>query len=332
MRRPADQLVHRRTHGFSVLLALLALLLSSGCSRPAPAPVVDSAPAAVAFWGDSLFEGFPKPPFAADGSDSVPGAFAAHNPGSKVYNGGISGQLAAEIAVRQGGLPLRLTVAGGVIPPSGDVAVVPADTLGWRLDRYWGDEGTIAGVPGVLERDLTAFRFRRSAPGAAVPVSDPQPFVSGVGAEHRDDVQVLLAGRNDIGYVSPAGDPVSRVVAATRAMVNFLPSGQRALVCGTITAIDEGQGTEGYDAVVSINDQLAAAYPYSYWDMRAWLVHDAIYALKITPTPEDLADMAADTLPPSIMVPGETLHYSPATAAALADEIRVQLTNRGWAG
>jgi hypothetical protein len=115
-------------------------------------------------------------------------------------------------------------------------------------------------------------------------------------------------------------------------MVNFLPSGQRALVCGTITATYERKGTEGYDAVVSINQQLAAAYPYSYWDMRAWLVHDAINAEGITPTPQDLDNIAADALPPSIMVPGDNVHYSPATAAALSREIQTQLANRGWAG
>jgi hypothetical protein len=97
-----------------------------------------------------------------------------------------------------------------------------------------------------------------------------------------------------------------------------------------MTATYEKKGTPGYDEVLLVNKRLAAQYPYSYWDLKEWTVHKAIYAVGITPTAEDLDNMAADTVPPSIMVKGDPVHYSPATAAALADEIRAQLVSRGW--
>lgn len=314
-----------------VLGVLVALLLLPSCTRAEPGAVSLGAPSDVAFWGDSLTEGWPAPPFATDRSDSMPGVFAARNPTSKVYNGGVAGQSAAEVAIRQGGLTLRLSVKGGRIPRAGEVEVAPIDVLGWRLDRYWSSVGTIAGVDGFLERDRTKFRFTRSGAGDPVPVDGPQTFLPTDGLERREAVQVLFVGRNDIDYDSPAGDAADRVVAATQAMVEFLPNGQRALVCGTTTATTEGRGTDGYREIALINARLAAEYPYSYFDVRGWLVHDAIRALGITPTAEDLANMAADTLPPSIMVADDTVHYSPATAAALAQEIQVQLADRGWA-
>lgn len=290
-----------------------------------------STAAKVSFWGDSLLEGFPKPLFAADQSDSLPGAFAKLHPGLRIHNGGKSGQSADEIAIRQGGLVPVLTVAGGIIPASGSVAVSTDAVLGWRLDRgIGGTTGTLAGVPGTLTRSADALTFTRSTAGSAVPATGPQVW-NAAGREWADGVQVIMAGRNDIGYTSSAGAVVDRVLSATRAMVESLtPQHPRVLLLGTITATGETRNSTGWQQVTAINKGLQQMYPHFFWDYRAWLVSEAMSALQITPTATDLQRMQADTLPPSLMAPGDAVHYSPATAAAGAARISTELRNRGW--
>ena len=313
-----------------VLLLLVGVLSGISPFHRAPPATQQQAAPVVAFWGDSLFEGFPRPPFASDGSDSVAGQFdLGYTPGTS-YNGGAAGQSAAEIAIRQGGLPLHLQVDGGTIPASGTVIVRAVEVIGWRLDRAWAVEGSIQSVAGVLVRAGATLKFTRSNAGSATRVRSSALFVSKPGQTYRASTQVLLAGRNDIGYSSKAGAPADRTIAATRAMVDSLPVGRRVLVLGTITASWERRGTPGYHEVLRINSSLKSLYPANFWDYRSWLVHDAIYALGIEPTAEDLANMAADTVPPSIMVPGDGLHYSPATAAAAAARLHTELSARHW--
>ena len=285
----------------------------------------------VSFWGDSLFDGWPRGPFNADQSDSLPGVFATQNPGVTVYNGGKQGQSADEIAIRQGGIVPMLTVTGGTIPASGGVTVTTDAVIGWRLDRTIADTtGTLAGIPGTLTRSGSVLTFTRTTAGTATAVAGAVPWEAS-GRAYAGGVQVILAGRNDVGYTSSAGPVADRVVTATRAMVESLtPTHPRALILGTITATGEIRNSAGWVSVTTINDTLKALYPNLFWDYRAWLVNEAIYALGITPTAGDLANMQNDTLPPSIMVSGDSVHYSPATAAAAAARIKTELTNRGW--
>ena len=290
-------------------------------------------PLQVAFWGDSLFDGYPVPPYNVDQSNSLPGVFATLYPAATVYNFGKQGQSADEIAIRQGGIVPMLTVSGGSIPASGPVTVTSPAVFGWRLDRAADSAtGTLAGVPGTLTFVRTAspdMTFTRTTPGTAVPVAGAVPWES-AGRAYAGALQVIMAGRNDIGYNSPAGVPsVDRVVTATVAMVESLtPMNRRVLLLGTTTSTAETSGTNGYNQVTAINAALKALYPQFFWDYRAWLVKEAIYELGITPTAGDLVQMAGDTLPSSIMT--DPVHYSPATAAKAAARIKLELTNRGW--
>jgi lysophospholipase L1-like esterase len=286
-------------------------------------------PLQVSFWGDSLFDGYPVGPFNANQSDSLPGVFATLYPAATVYNGGESGQSADEIAIRQGGIVPMLTVTGGSIPASGGVTVTTAGTIGWRLDRPIVEvTGTLAGVPGTLTRSGSVLTFTRTSTGTAVPVAGAAPWES-FGRAYAGGLQIIMAGRNDIGYASPAGSIIDRVVTATAAMVGALtPARPRVLLLGATTSTAETIGTQGYTDVTGINTALKAMFPQFFWDYRAWLVKEAIYELGITPTAGDLAQIAGDTLPSSIMT--DPVHYSPATAAKAAARIKTELTNRGW--
>lgn len=311
----------------------------------------------LAAWGDSLTEGWPRPPFASDLHDSWPGVFDASWVGT-VYNGGGSGNSADEIAIRQGGYTLLLSVAGGAIPASGAVALTTTQTYGFRTDRSWacpgyliGDDGTK--VYGNLTRTGTSassqfdaslartFSFTRANPGNAVPVTGTTPFRSSPGESNKDAVQVLFAGRNDTGYNVPGTDVTKRMLAAFVAMKERPGAAhKRRLVLGTITNTGEPAGSAGYNLITAFNRQLAAWYPEDWFDLRAYLVTQAIYDQGITPTATDLSYMAKDTLPPSIManyvVDGngnatwDGTHYSVGTAAKVAAKLQAVLTSKGW--
>jgi hypothetical protein len=283
----------------------------------------------IAAWGDSLTDGIPKPPFAVDRSDSWPGVLDTMLASATVYNGGVSGQSADEIALRQGGYVLELSVAGGEIPTSGGVTVTTTSVIGWRLDRGWSCVGTLAGVPGTVSRSGSTLTFTRTSGGSAVAVASPASFFSTAGDTYKNAVSVFFIGRNDFGYSSPAGPDTDRIVAANVAMVERLgPAHPRFLLLGPTTATNELRGTSGHTAVTDVNSRLAALYPENYLDIRSYLVNESIHDQSITPTSDDLTKMAGDTLPSSIMV--DSVHYTVATAATVAQQIHDWLSAKGW--
>ena len=315
----AGNLTHREPYdgwdGARLLRGLDGRLLTSRADR-------------IAAWGDSLTQGFPRPPFAADLSDSWPGVLDAGWDGT-VFNGGVSGQSADEIAIRQGGYQLTLA-AGVTIPTTGAVDITVEQVIGWRLDRPWSAVGTLGGIAGTLSRPIgSTLTFTRTVGGDSTVAAAGTPFVSTLGETHAESVQVIFAGRNDIGYTSPAGHPVDRVIAATVAMVERPGvSHRRTLVVGITTATSETAGSTGHTYITQINRALAQLYPSLWFDLRGYLVRDAIHDLGITPTAGDTEAMSGDTLPPSIM--HDAVHYLPSTAALVAAQIKTQLTEKGW--
>lgn len=287
-----------------------------------------------AAWGDSLTDGHPQPdPFLADQSNAWPGVLASLL-GKPVYNGGKSGQSADEIALRQGGLVMAVLPDGGVIPGTGAVTVTTEQVIGWRLDRGWSCTGTVAGVHGTLSRASSTLTFTRTTDGDPVPVSAPTPFVSAPGQDYDDATTILMLGRNDINYtgVSGADAPIERIVSANIAAVQSLtPANPRFLILGTINATGEAYtatGTGAYRQVTESNRILSELFPQNYLDIRSYIVNESIYDQGITPTETDLANISTDRPPPSIMLDG--VHYTPATAATVAQRIHTWLTEKGW--
>jgi len=291
----------------------------------------------VACVGDSLTDGYDGTTSYWPDTDAWPYKMGQLLPSFvTVFNRGESGQTVDEISIRLGALPLVCTVAGGEIPASGPVSVTIPAGVGWRPDRTWDFLGSLAGVPGTLTRTTTAtttLTFTRTTPGTAVTVAAPATFVSAQDV-HREDTVVIFAGRNDVAYSVAGADGTiaNHVVLSTIRLVNHLtPQVKQVLLVGTTTSTSEPSGTSGYNTVVSINEQLAALYPGKFFDLRHYLVAQAIYDLGITPDATDLTKIAGDTLPPSIMVSGDSIHYSKATATLVAAQIYKQLTSRRWA-
>jgi hypothetical protein len=285
-----------------------------------------------AAWGDSLTDGWTKPPFAADQSDSWPGVLATLL-GKPVYNGGKSGQSADEIALRQGGMVMLVVPAGGVIPASGAVTVTTSSAIGWRVDRSWSDVGTIAGVPGTLSRSGSVLTFTRTTAGTEVAVPVEVPFVSTLGTTHAESTSYFMIGRNDIGYTNPTpgvgNDVRNRLNAANIAAVGGLtPKNPRFFIFGTLNSTGEGVGSTNYNIITGSNDDLARLYPDNYYDMRKYIVEQSIYDQGITPTAADLTSIANGRPPATIML--DSIHYTVATARTIAQKAYDLTVAKGW--
>lgn len=277
----------------------------------------------IAAWGDSITEGgsagVPWPKLLAD---SLPGAHA--------NNRGVSGETSGTIAVRQGGIVL--TVGACTIPatatPTATLAVTASVTPA-NLTNRPNIPGTLAGVQGDLKRIGTDWTFTRTTEGKAVTVPAGTPFKPTHAQAHRADVSIFWTGRNDAAFSWPT--VVSGVVAATRAMVDHLtPTLKRFLVVSVTTSSIEPSGSTGTRPdVIATNAALKEAFPNNYVDMRRHIIDNGLALAGITPTAEDLAAIAADTLPPSLTADG--LHPNAVCREFVtAPKLREELALRGW--
>lgn len=287
--------------------------------------------------GDSLTAGF----FGGNAGpqeDSWPAKFALLAPAVTVSNIATSGLTVDEESINIGALELPLTVTGGSIPASGGVTVSTSVVVGWRsTDRVISFNGSLNGVAGSLSRASDGtLTFTRTTSGSSVPVIAGTVFVPN-NAGHDADTTVIMIGRNNVTYNVQGADTsiAQHVVNGIRRIVEWHSRQlKQVLVMSVTTMVTEPSGSAGHTTVKAINDALQAEYSTRYYDLRHYLVNQAIYDLGITPTSTDLSTMATDTLPPSIMDPGtgsgDNTHYSKATAALVAQQVYERITQRDW--
>lgn len=282
--------------------------------------------------GDSLTQGYSN-----GGYWPLSDAWPAHLDGfpehTTVFNRGESGQTIDEMSIRFGAL-VPIAQAGFTIPA--DLSAVPVTVqsgIGWRPTRTWEFEGSFLGVPGVLTRTdaaTTSLTFRRSSAGATVAVPSGTPFVSSQNV-HAGDVGIVFAGRNDISYGITGADAsiLAHVIAGYDRIESHLsPQIKNVLYVGTINSSAESSGSANYNIVTAINQHLETTYPGRFFDIRAYLVNEAIYDMGLTPDATDLSYIASGRIPPQLMDDG--VHYSRATAAQVGKRFARWILERGW--
>lgn len=136
------------------------------------------------------------------------------------------------------------------------------------------------------------------------------------------DIAVIWAGRNDPGALISQASTLANIAA----MIATLPH-SRYLVLSVPNgdASSEYAGGASYNAILSLNAALAAAWPRAYVDMRSILV--AAYNPSIA---QDVIDHGRDVPPSSLRLSGDFLHYNAAGHAVIAAEIDRQIAARGW--
>jgi len=221
--------------------------------------------------------------------------------GITTVNRGISGQGIADIAIRQGGLRPAITVTGNQIPASGPVtvtAILPA--TGYRVDAGYSFVGELAGIAGTLARDdAGGWTFTRTSSGSVAACPAGSAFTCSVqSVPAQNDVQCIWTGRNNLSNATFHED----LLACTALMVGFLkPLIKRYVVISVTNGTSEGIGTSTYDKIVAANAALAEIYGEFFYDLRTDFIQNGLAAAGITPTSDDLAAIALDRPPPSLM-------------------------------
>ena len=297
-KKSLEQLLSRRHFFLQTGAALFTTTLLAACSEAkddvvpvteTPEPDVVVAPErdkTLAFFGDSLTIG-------AGGTAPYGNIVAAALGGRPVINDGIVGQVASRIAVRQGGVPLKITVEGNKLNSIQPIKITKLSNMFLstpsRSEEY-SRKGTILGVRGTIRRTSSAeSEMYTITPDTVSTIDIPadSEFVLEDAAKAKTATQILWYGRNNIGTPGAEGE----ILASLESSIAYITAPARYVVLGVLTEADENKGSDNYNTVVSINEKLAAKYGDAYVKMTP--PTDAeMTAIGYKPTPEDLTDLA----------------------------------------
>lgn len=270
----------------------------------------------VVVYGDSMSDG--NVPWLNPGEDwpSI-----LRSKGRTVINRAIAGQTAGQIIARQMGSPCLITVSGNQIPASGSVAITVKSEL---FVKNFGSQaaqsitGILCGVPGTILRDAAgntdSYTFVRTTPGIAIPCPAASPFVTDTGSADQEATQVIWVGRNGVASI------MTTTIAKVEEAIRYLDHG-RFLIIGVTTLFDgtEDIGSTNWNLITSYNNYMAARWGSRFFDVRRYLIDQALADAGITPTSQDLADIAADRIPIRFKEAGAGIIHLNALANSLVE-------------
>lgn len=262
----------------------------------------DNRDKTLAFFGDSLTIGTGGTrPFGEWVGDVFP-----ERP---VFNDGINGQIALSIAIRQGGVPLTLSVAGGKFDGVKPVTVTKINNefLSTPLNaNVYSRTGTLAGVKCTITRKFVPEVGERytveplaqsdtevlAGTPADIEIPDGSIFELDDAVRLRTATQVLWYGRNDIAEGRPEAD----ILAVIKSSVDYIAEPRRYLVLGILPAATENKGTDRYAKLTAFNDELAMLYGKSYVTMTP-PTESEMSDIGFAPTADDQEDIERGNFP-----------------------------------
>lgn len=279
-------------------------------------------------FGDSLTAG------AGGNGQNLPTCLSAYLPTRMVNNWGIGGQTAEQIAARQGGRPVTLSITGGALTANfASAAVVPSTQLlstpSDNITRYLS--GVINGVPATISRIATGgppstsetYSIMGAGNANAVTVPSWAPFVPDQGWNARDSIQVLWLGRNNVGV------NVSAVPGIVADCVNVVHDPKRVIVIGVLVALGETPGSANGSSIAAVNATLAATYGAAYVPSTPPTVAE-MTAVGYTPTTQDNTEIASGVWPTGLHAPSDTTHLNGQGYQIFALRVKAALEAKGW--
>jgi lysophospholipase L1-like esterase len=304
---------------FILMVAALTSACGGGDTQTSAAPILATPiiPENIATWGDSLTAG--------DGGTPYQNQLALLLPNRTIHNGGGSGQGSTSIAVRQGSIPLQISVTGDVIPAIGEVNLTSttAKTGTFNYRDPGKLFGTLSGVHGYIERipnpdsAITALRFIRDDQAGSNTAS-PGNSTYTVDTLGRDSwINIFWMGNNNI----PDSTTVKSDIATA---VGFLKATHKKYIVMSITNNSSRiKGTADYQIIIDLNQYLATRYPDNYLDIRSYLVS------QYDPTnSQDVLDFQNDLTPSSLRVDG--IHLNTKGYGLIAKRISEFILAKGW--
>lgn len=252
--------------------------------------------------------------------------------GRAVHTGAVGGQNSQQTATRQGGYVNLLTVTDNTIPASGAVNIT-ASTQAPISNQGGGPiVGTLAGVAGSVSATFdgsgnrTAYLFTRTTAGAARIIDPATPFIP-LETDHPFKITVFWYGRNNFWTGrTDFYNAKAEVKAALAASIAYLkPLNKKFIVMSVLTDNKPAEwlGTEKYNAITSLNEELKALYPRQFIDIRRALVRGYNPAL-----PQDVIDFGHDVTPTSLL--SDTLHLNFAGNTLVAQTVFNFIQQQGW--
>ena len=253
-----------------------------------------------------------------------------------IYNGGIGGQTATQIAGRFGAGRSLVSVTGDQIPTSGAVTLTgitiqllstPAISSGTTTMK-----GYLAGILGTLSCTHAAldandvYTFTRDVAGDArysAPKSPFEPVVAGDGFY----TNIIWMGRNDLNDgidIEITKTAIRRMVAlqktTERRFLIITPPMGGTQVAGQSTA--EGIGTAKFNQCVALEDWATNEFGDRVIKIREWLMQFN------NGSADDLDDVAKGVVPRSLRI--DTQHNTTASNGFIAQRIAYEINRRAW--
>lgn len=237
-------------------------------------------------WGDSLTVGS-----GGDGTNYLT-VINQVFPNAKTYNGGVGGDTAAMVGFSAG--------AGCLIIPAG---VDPSEEF--TPDKY----NDLVDIPRAIPPAAANFNyFNVDVEGVSYPAYKDTTSTLHLGNLTtvknyprnmrisnivKGNVTIIWAGTNGTRTYEFIYPKIDNIIAS-------LPN-QNYIVCGLCT---DGANIE------SVNEQLAARYGQKFLDIKSYILEYGLTVAEITPTQQDLADIAANHCPTSLMDEGSRIHFN----------------------
>lgn len=314
-RRPLSRRTFMQYAGACTAGALLTSACKSNELSASPASSSN-----IACYGDSLTDGI--------GGTRISVLLTKNFPDRIIENYGISGQNALEIATRQGGQPLLLTLRDNGFAES---SAVPVTNLSAPVlftpdtDNTSTLSGTLDGVKCILTRTATGIGSTLTEAYTVTPlqatkriIAPDTQFYLDSAQKTRSYIQTLWLGRNNVPNLTGVLDLINSCVL-------YLDAPRRFVVVGVLSAVNENAVAN--KAILEMNATLARNYP-NYFVSSTPPSSAEMAALNYAPAQQDLADIAAGFIPRGMRVDG--LHLTTVGSQLIATRIAALIKANNW--
>ena len=255
---------------------------------------------------------------------------ANHGSTANVRNSGVGGESSPTITARMGGYPFKVKVTDGIIPAEITPIVITLQDINGSLIRpllqgNGGASGFTGELNGVLGNIALVkpnggstwdasnyYTFTRTTTGTSVTTNRPQDFYTNYALERRGDIKIIWIGQN--------GPSTARAISDAKAIIQSMtPLKKRFLIISKPTSTD-AEDSEFFNE-----------FGEYFVPIRKYLVEYGLEDAGITPTSEDITDMAAGRVPVSLCAsPTDKIHWNATGYTIMANVLFKKLVKLGW--
>lgn len=309
---------NRRLFLKSIGLLSTSTLILSNCNRNKP--FIDPN-LTIVCWGDSLTAGTGGIPYTR----FLEKAF----PNRAIMNFSIGGQKADQIAARQGGIPVTVSIENNAFK---EERAVKLNSISTKLlstaanNKIFTLKGKVNGIDCTLARKFSRSHFNEIEIYTLTPVIPSieyipinSIFVSDEAEFFRSSFQIFWMGRND----TPNFDGVDNLLDAC---ISYLNNSDHYLVIGILSDIREIKGTTIHNKTIAFNELLEIKYKNRYVPITP-PTSEELKTINYSPTLKDLSDINNGVFPTGLRA--DNTHLNNKGYELIANRIIKKLRDQG---